>query len=65
MNVRAIHHNGIVVRFEGIREDITERNSLREKLVQAQKLESVGQLAAGIAMKSARQLSTSATTCAF
>jgi len=30
-------------------EDITERNLLREQLLQAQKLESVGQLAAGIA----------------
>jgi PAS domain S-box-containing protein len=49
MNVRAIHRNGVVVRFEGMCEDITERNLLREQLVQAQKLESVGQLAAGIA----------------
>jgi len=49
MNVRAIHQNGVVVRFEGMCEDITERNLLREQLVQAQKLESVGQLAAGIA----------------
>jgi len=49
MNVRAIHQNGVVVRFEGMCEDITERNLLRQQLVQAQKLESVGQLAAGIA----------------
>jgi PAS domain S-box-containing protein len=35
--------------FEGMFEDITERRSLREQLLQAQKLESVGQLAAGIA----------------
>jgi len=49
MSVRAIRQNGAVVRFEGMCEDITERNQLREQLFQAQKLESVGQLAAGIA----------------
>ncbi len=49
MSVRAIRQNGSVVRFEGMCEDITERNELREQLLQAQKLESVGQLAAGIA----------------
>jgi PAS domain S-box-containing protein len=49
MSVRAIHHNGILVRYEGMSEDVTERILLREQLFQAQKLESVGQLAAGIA----------------
>lgn len=49
MSIRAIRHNGMVVRYEGMCEDITERNQLREQLLQAQKLESVGQLAAGIA----------------
>lgn len=49
MSVRAIRQNGVVVRFEGMCEDITERNQLRGQLMQAQKLESVGQLAAGIA----------------
>jgi PAS domain S-box-containing protein len=49
MSIRAIRENGIVVRFEGMCEDITERILLREQLLQAQKLESVGQLAAGIA----------------
>ena len=49
MNVRAIQENGVVVRFEGMCEDVTERNQLREQLLQAQKLESVGQLASGIA----------------
>ena len=49
MSVRAIRENGVVVRYEGMCEDITERNLLREQLLQAQKLESVGQLAAGIA----------------
>jgi PAS domain S-box-containing protein len=49
MSVRAIRQNGMVVRYEGMTEDITERNLLREQLLQAQKLESVGQLAAGIA----------------
>jgi len=49
MSVRAIHRNGVVIRYEGMCEDITERNLLRQQLLQAQKLESVGQLAAGIA----------------
>jgi len=44
-----IHENDVVVRYEGMCEDITERNLLRDQLLQAQKLESVGQLAAGIA----------------
>ena len=48
-SVRAIFQNGVVVRFEGMSEDVTERKLLREQLLQAQKLESVGQLAAGIA----------------
>ena len=49
MSIRAIRQNGEVVRYEGMCEDITERILLREQLLQAQKLESVGQLAAGIA----------------
>jgi PAS domain S-box-containing protein len=46
---RAIREKGLVVRYEGMTEDITERKMLRDQLLQAQKLESVGQLAAGIA----------------
>jgi PAS domain S-box-containing protein len=49
MNVGAIREHGVVVRYEGMCQDITERIMLREQLLQAQKLESVGQLAAGIA----------------
>ena len=49
MSARAIRENGVVVRYEGMSEDISERYRLREQLLQAQKLESVGQLAAGIA----------------
>jgi two-component system, NtrC family, sensor kinase len=49
MSGRAIRHNGVVVRYEGMIQDITERKLLRNQLLQAQKLESVGQLAAGIA----------------
>ena len=49
MSAVAIRCDGVVVRYEGMSEDITERNRLREQLAQAQKLESVGQLAAGIA----------------
>jgi PAS domain S-box-containing protein len=49
MSIRAIRQDGAVARFEGMCDDITERKQLREHLFQAQKLESVGQLAAGIA----------------
>jgi PAS domain S-box-containing protein len=48
-SVRANYQNGAVADFVGMFEDITERRRLREQLLQAQKLESVGQLAAGIA----------------
>lgn len=49
MSARAVRENGVVVRYEGMSEDVTERKLLRDQLLQAQKLESVGQLAAGIA----------------
>jgi PAS domain S-box-containing protein len=48
-SARAIRENGVVVRFEGMTEDITERKLLQSQLLQSQKLESIGQLAAGIA----------------
>lgn len=46
---RAVRQGREVVRYEGMAEDITERKLLRAQLSQAQKLESIGQLAAGIA----------------
>jgi two-component system NtrC family sensor kinase len=49
LSVRAVVENGVAVRHEGMLEDITERKLLGAQLLQAQKLESVGQLAAGIA----------------
>jgi PAS domain S-box-containing protein len=49
MSAVAIRENGVVVRYEGTGQDVTERKQLQVQLLQAQKLESVGQLAAGIA----------------
>jgi PAS domain S-box-containing protein len=48
-SMRAKYEGATLVGFDGMFEDITERRILREQLLQAQKLESVGQLAAGIA----------------
>jgi PAS domain S-box-containing protein len=45
----AVRENLSVVRYEGMAEDITQRKVLQAQLLQAQKLESIGQLAAGIA----------------
>ena len=48
-NVRAEYVHGAPVGFMGSFENITERRLVREQSLQSQKLESVGQLAAGIA----------------
>jgi PAS domain S-box-containing protein len=48
-SVRAKYDGLTIVEYSGMLEDITERRNLTEQLLQAQKLESVGQLAAGIA----------------
>jgi PAS domain S-box-containing protein len=48
-NVRAEYLHGAALGFMGSFEDITERRLVREQSLQSQKLESVGQLAAGIA----------------
>jgi PAS domain S-box-containing protein len=49
LSIRAIRENERVARYEGMCQEISERKHLQEQLLQAQKLESVGQLAAGIA----------------
>jgi PAS domain S-box-containing protein len=41
--------DGVITNFVAVKEDITERRALESELRQAQKLEAIGQLAAGIA----------------
>jgi two-component system, cell cycle sensor histidine kinase and response regulator CckA len=48
-NTRAIFQGGVMVRLEGMTEDITKRKMLEAQLLQAQKMEAVGLLAGGVA----------------
>jgi two-component system, cell cycle sensor histidine kinase and response regulator CckA len=48
-HIRAIIKDGVVVRYEGMTEDITKRKLLEAQLLQAQKMEAVGLLAGGVA----------------
>jgi PAS domain S-box-containing protein len=49
ISAHTIYEDSVAVRYEGMSEDVTERKLMRNQLLQSQKLESVGQLAAGIA----------------
>ena len=49
LSSRSIREKGAIIRFEGVCDDISERIQMREQSLHAQKLEAVGQLAAGIA----------------
>ncbi len=48
-NDRVIHHNGQAVGLQFAARDVTERHHLQAQLQHAHKMESVGQLAAGVA----------------
>jgi two-component system cell cycle sensor histidine kinase/response regulator CckA len=48
-NVWAISKDGVVVGYEGMNEDVTQRRLLEDELRQSQKMEAVGQFASGIA----------------
>jgi len=49
LNLAPLYENGGIVSVVGTAEDITERKLLERQLLQSQKLESIGQLASGIA----------------